>query len=159
MKKIISILLVVAVMFSLGVTAFAKGSPVVEPTKKTTAVGGMGIFDSNDKQIAVVPPQKIVNYSVANAGRLPAEDKDAFLAAYEEAKNVQDRTVRSFFWLDIPDEYKNMDGFAYAKYNFNCRGENVQLTVNGNPMEVVNISGSRYFAKLTEFGAVSITSD
>ena len=159
MKKIISILLVVAVMFSLGVTAFAKGSPVATEPKKTTGIGGNGIYNSNDEQIGLVPQRKIVFHTVANAGRLPAEDKDAFLAAYEEAKNEQDRTVRNFFWLDIPDEYKNMDGFAYAKYFFNSRGQNVQVTVNGNPMEVVNIAGSSYYAKLTEFGAVSITSD
>ena len=52
-----------------------------------------------------------------------------------------------------------MDGFGYAKYTFGSRGQNVTVTVNGKDMEVVKLGHGQYYAKLTEFGIVSIISD
>ena len=155
MKKVISVLLVITVLLSLGVTAMAAGSPV----KKDTGRPGIGLYNSEDKQIAFVPNSAIPKVRAGGADKLDAADKDAFLAAYEEAKNTEGKVVRDFFWLDVADEYKNLDGFSYAKYYFGSRGQNVQVTVNGKDMEVVRLGHGQYYAKLTEFVIVSITSD
>ncbi len=160
MKKIVSLLLAVVLVLGLGVTAFAAGSPTggngqdKGPTKK-----GMEIYNSDDELIALVPPEEIKRVSVGNANKLSAEEKEAFLAAYEEAKNVEGKKVKYFYWLDIPEKYKNMEDFAYAKYEFTCTGKNVQVTMNGKEMEVEQTGKNSYFAKLTEFGAIAILCD
>ena len=160
MKKIVSLLLAVALVMGLGITVFAAGSPTSgngqdkQPTKK-----GMEIYNSDDELIAIVPPEEIKRVSVGNANKLSAEEKEAFLAAYEDAKNVEGKKVKYFYWLDIPEKYKNMEDFAYAKYEFTCTGENVQVTVNGKEMEVEQTGKNTYFAKLTEFGAIAILCD
>lgn len=171
MKKIVSLLLAVALVMGLGITAFAAGSPTSDGNKggngsATTNVPrgnggkpGMGIYNSDDEEIAFVPAGQIKRIAVGNANKLSAEDKEAFLAAYEEAKNIEGKKVKYFYWLDIPEEYKEMDGFAYGKYEFTCTGENVQVTVNGKEMEVEQTGKNTYFAKLTEFGAVAILCD
>ena len=81
---------------------------------------------------------------------------DLFL--YEDAQAVEGKVVKYFYWVDVPEDYKTED-FAWAKYEFKCAGENVEVTVNGNPMEVVHVDGVDYYAKLTEFGAVAIMCD
>ena len=158
MKKLVSLLLVVTIILSLGITALAAGSPV-GPQPRVNTNTGLGLYDANDKKIGTVPAKDIVKLNVGGADQLDEADKEAFLAAYEEAKNTEGKIVRHFFWLDIPEEYKNMDGFGYAKYTFGSRGQNVTVTVNGKDMEVVKLGHGQYYAKLTEFGIVSIISD
>ena len=158
MKKFVSFLLVVVFMFSLSVTALAAGSPVA-PQPKTAGGTGIGIYNSDDRLLAVVPANEVVKVNVGQADKLSAEDKEAFLAAYEEAKNTEGKIVRRFFWLDIPEEYKTMEGFAYAKLNYGTQGQNVSITVNGKDMENVRLGHGAYYAKLTDFGIVSIVSD
>ena len=155
MKKVVSFVLVLVIALSIGIPALAAGSPVRQPEVNI----GIGICNKDDKTIAVVPGKDVKKYAPDEAYKLDPEDKEAFLAAYEEAKKVEDKIVQDFFWLDIPDRYKNLDDFAYAKYNFKCEGEKVEVTVNGKPMEVVEKAENEYFAKLTEFGIVCITSD
>ena len=159
MKKFVTFLLVLTLILSMSATAFAAGSPTSTGPKTAATGGGLGLYNDADKRIAAVPESKVLKLNVGKADQLDAADKDAFLAAYETAKNTEDRVVRRFFWLDIPDEYKNMDGFSYAKLTFGCRGQNVEVTVNGKPMEVVKLGHGQYYAKITEFGVVSITSD
>ncbi len=158
MKKVLAFLLALSVILSLGVTALAAGSPK-PPQPRVKAATGLGIYNEEGKRIATVPAKDVLKLNVGGADQLDAADKDRFLAAYEEAKNTEGKTVRHFFWLDIPEEYKTMDGFAYAKYDFISGGQNVAVTVNGNPMEVVRLGHGAYYAKLTEFGVVSIISD
>ena len=156
MKRFVALVLVVVMAFALTVTAFA-----ASPTKNDNAGAGNGmkIYNSEDKRIATVPAGQVKKVMPSRANKLDAEDKEAFLDAYEKAKNVDDKVVRACYWLDIPEKYKNMEDFAYAKYNFSSRGKNVQLTVNGKEMEVVALGGGQYYAKLTEFGTIVITSD
>ena len=158
MKKFVSFLLVVVFMLSLSVTALAAGSPVA-PQPKTAEDSGIGIYNSDDRMIAFVPASKVVKVNVGQADKLSAEDKEAFLAAYEEAKKTEGKIVRRFFWIDVPEEYKTMEGFAYAKLNYGSYGQNVSVTVNGKDMENVRLGHGRYYAKITEFGIVSIVSD
>ena len=91
-------------------------------------------------------------------GGLYDEDKDAFLAAYEDAKNVEGKVVKYFYWLGMPKELEGVD-FEWFRYDFKCAGENVEVTVNGHPMEVVHVDGVDYYAKITEFGAIAILCD
>ena len=165
MKKLVSFLLVVIMVLSLGVTAFAAGSPTKDETSSTTTAAttptykkGMGLFNSDDEKYATVPANAVKKTAVANANKLADEDKEAFLAAYEDAKKVEGKVVKYFYWLDIPEQYKT-DEFAYAEYIFTSTGKNIQVTVNGKEMEVEQIGKFTYSAKLTEFGAVAILCD
>ena len=156
MKRFVSFVLIFVLAFALCINAYAASQTKPNPT---TNDAGLEIYNSKDELIAVVPAKEVTKYLPSRAGLLDASNKEAFLKAYEEAKNVKDKVVRQFFWLDIPDKYKNLNDFAYAKFPFTSKGKNVQLTVNGKEMEVISEGGVRYFAKLTEFGTVCITSD
>ena len=159
MKKCVSFLLVVCVLLSLGVSAMAAGSPVPKPPRTGGRGSGLRIYNSEDKLIAVVPWSKVTQLSVGQADQLSAEEKDAFLAAYEEVKNMEGKIVRRFFWLDVPQSYKDLEDFAYARWDFGTRGQNVQLSMNGKDMEVIRLGHGQYWAKVTEFGALAIISD
>ena len=170
MKKIVSLLLAVALVIGLGITVFAAGSPTSSGNKgsggtattnvpRTAAQPTMSTYDSEGNKLSTVPAGKIKKIAVGNANKLSAEDKEAFLAAYEEAKNIEGKKVKYFFWLDIPEKYKNADDFGYFGYRFTCTGKNVQVTVNGKDMEVEKIGKNTYIAHLTEFGAVAILCD
>ena len=166
MKKLVVVLLVVAVFMSLGVSAMAAGSPTNSGSSSSTSsatpaavANDRGIYNAQGEKIATVAPGEIQKVAVGRANSLDDEDKDAFLAAYEDAKNVEGKVVKYFFWFDIPDSYKEMDGFDYYRYDFTCTGKNVEVQVNGNPMEVVSLGGINYYAKLTEFGPVAILCD
>lgn len=173
MKKVLALVLVIGVILSLGVTAFAAGSPIAgggggavpdigwgEVTKRTppAAEKGMELYNAEEKVIATVPEDDITQLAVGEAAKLSDEDEAAFLAAYEDAQAVEGKVVKYFYWVDVPEQYKT-DDFVWAKYEFKCSGENVEVTVNGNPMEVVHVDGVDYYAKLTEFGAVAILCD
>ena len=167
MKKILTFVLVFALVLGVGVAAFAAGSPRPAPapdnggyTTRTATSGGNGLelYNAQDKLIATVPDDEVVNLPVGSADKLDDADKEAFLAEYDKVKEIKDQVVKYFFWLDIPENYKTAD-LAYAKYPFTCTGKNVEVTVNGNPMEVVGEGGASYYAKLSEFGAVAILCD
>lgn len=170
MKKILSLLLAFTLVFSLGVTAFAEKVPShTEPTgggvddwNYTTpfppAKEGLELYNGDDKLINAVPEEEITQVPVGEADKLSPEDREAFLAAYEEAKAIEDKTVKYFYWIDVPEKYKT-DDFAWAKFEFKCAGENVEVLINGKPVEVIHISGVDYYAKLTEFGALAILVD
>ena len=173
MKKVFALVLAFALVMSMGVLAFAEKdvtSPQGGGSASTVDLGwgpftvpapakkGMELYNSEDKLIAVVEEEEIIQLPVGQAAELGAEDEEAFLAAYEDAKAVEGKVVKYFYWIDIPEKYKTED-FAWAKYEFKCAGENVEVTVNGNPMEVVHVDGVDYYAKLTEFGAIAIMCD
>ena len=117
------------------------------------------IVDDADETVATVPVEEVVIVPVKEANQLSDEDKEAFLAAYEEAKAVEDKVVKYFFWVDIPETYKNTDDFSAFKFTFTCTGENVVVLVNGKPMKVVKLANNKYCAYLTEFGALSVLTD
>ena len=156
MKKFVSILLAVTLMLSLGVSALAT-SPV--PPTEGGKGSGLRIYNDEDVLIAVVPWPEVTRLGVGQADQLKAEDKDAFLAAYDDVKNMEGKIVRKFFWLDVPQSYKDLEDFAYARWDFGTRGQNVQLSMNGKDMEVIKLGHGQYWAKVTEFGALAIISD
>lgn len=164
MKRIITFLLVLVLLLGLSVTAFADKSPSGgDSSGKTTsrypaASNGLTLYNSKDEEIGAVPAKDVKKIAVGNAKKLDESDKEAFLAAYEDAKKVEGKIVKYFYWLDIPEKYKT-DDFAYAKYSFTCTGKNVEVTVNGNKMDVEQTGRYTYAAKLTEFGSVAILCD
>ena len=169
MKKVIAFALMLALVLSCGVLAFADVKSEVSPAHSDTATAPAGpapikgrmsleVYDKDDKMIDTVPRDKVVLAQVGQANQLPAADKEAFLKAYEDAKAVKDRVVKYFFWLGTEDYTKPAD-FSYYKYAFNTTGKNVSVQVNGKDMEVVNVQGNSYYAKLTELGAVAILCD
>ena len=159
MKRIVSFLLVAMLLLSMSVSVVATHGSPVSPKPKGGRGSGLRIYNSEDKLIAVVPWPKVTQLNVGQADQLSAEEKDAFLNAYEEVKNMEGKIVRRFFWLDVPQSYKDLEDFAYARWEFSTRGENVQLTMNGKDMEVIKLGQGRYWAKVTEFGALAIISD
>ena len=168
MKKIVSLLLAAVLLLGLGVTVFAVDSPTgsgnnngtpTTPGHRTATKPGMEVDNADDDKIATIPANQIKKTSVANAKKLSDADREAFLAFYEEAKKIEGKKVKYFFWLDVPEKYKNMEGFDHVKYIFTCTGKNVQVLVNGKEMEVEKTGKNTYFARLTEFGAVAILCD
>ena len=218
MKKVFALLLVFALVMSLGVSAFAEvkspvspaseGSsapasdggytepvaPVATPTPTPTpaltpapaeeekvdedadgdlvpdalteetdkaAEGELtfDVVDAKDEAVAAVPASEVTIVPVKAADQLPEKDKEAFLKAYEEAKAVQDKVVKYFFWVDIPESYKSDSNFDAMKFTFTCTGDNVVVLVNGKPVKLVKLDGNKYVAYLTEFGAISILTD
>ena len=154
MKRFVCLILIAVLALSLSSTAFA-----------ATAVGAsnfgasllLGVYDSSDRKIAVIPTKDIWIVAPVNAEDLPPVKHEAFLKACKEELGKDDDTTRSLFWLDITGNYLEMKDFGYVRYPFRCHGSNVKLTVNGKEMEVVNIQGSSYYAKLTECGTVCIS--
>ena len=171
MKKFFALVLACAVVLSLGVTAFA-ASPTGSSSSSTVDLGwgdftvaaapakaaGVPAYDKDNKEVVEVPADSIVLVPVGEADKLDEADKEAFLAAYEEAKAVEGKVVKYFYWLGMPKELEGVD-FEWFRYDFKCAGENVEATVNGHPMEVVHVDGVDYHAKLTEFGAIAILCD
>ena len=168
MKRFIAFVLMFALVLSLGTVAFAasKNSP---SKPKTSNNGGapaalpkanfeLGVYDGDDALVEEIGKDKIVYATVGQANLLPKADKEAFLAAYKDAKAIKDKVVKFFFWLGVKGGYDIPAG-DYIRYDFTCKGENVQCQVNGKDMEVVNVEGDDYYAKLTELGAVAILCD
>ncbi len=116
------------------------------------------ICDPNGSVIKLVPYEMTIEIQVTQSDRLPPNDEARFMKAYEEAKAIEDRIVKYFFWLDVPKVYIP-DNFGYGKFEFNCAGDNVQAFVDGKEMEVVHVNKDDYFAKLTEFGPVMVVCD
>ncbi len=159
MKRLVSFLLVVMLLLGMSVSVMATSGSPVPPKPRGGRGSGLRIYNSEDKLIAVVPWSKVTQLSVGEADQLSAEEKDAFLANYEEVKNMEGKIVRRFFWLDVPQSYKDLEDFAYARWDFGTRGQNVQLSMNGKDMEVIRLGHGQYWAKVTEFGALAIISD
>ena len=127
-------------------------------TRVVSSKKELELCDANDNVLKLVPFEMVVEIQVTQGDRLPPNDEKIFMEAYEEAKAIEDRIVKYFFWLDVPETYIP-ENFGYGKFEFNCAGDNVECFVNGKPMEVVHVDGEDYFAKLTEFGPVMVVCD
>ena len=165
--KFVAFVLMLTLVLSFGAVAFAAGSPTVHhksnnggtTTSLPKATFELDLYDgSDDSLVEEIDRNKIVYAPVGYAGLLLKADREAFLKAYEDVKAVKDKVVKYFFWLDIKGDY-NVPAGDYLRYDFTCKGENVQVQVNGKDMEVVNVEGDDYYAKLTELGSVSILCD
>ena len=174
MKKFFSMLLALILVCSLCVSAFATSPsaggtsavttaalPVTEEDEDTPEVKGFAICETaTDDVVKEVPADQVKMVPVGEADELEEADKEAFLAAYEDVKKIDDAVVKYFFWLGAPEEYTPGEG-QYFRFIFVCKGENVRVTVNGEEMKVEPVEGKEdtYLAKLTKLGAVAILCD
>ena len=163
MKKFLSFVIVLVMLMSLTVTAFAAGSPTVGPGGGDN--GDIAVVDPSnpDGPKVVIPAKAIKTVTIDQADKLlSAEDAKAFKAAYDEAMAMEDCKVYKCFWLFIDEELVGEDFPGISEncalaYKFSCPGEGVKLYVNGNEMKTVKENGKSYTAYLTELGAVTIT--
>ena len=168
MKKIIALALALCLVASLSAVAFAAPSVQKKEVSEdvTTALPaipeGAGIdvcLFADDSVDHVIPEEAVSLVALADADSLEDADKEAFLAAYEDAKNIKDQVVKYFFWLDADGEYKEVPEDQYVAFKFSCKGENIKVLLNGEEVEVVALEGNDYLAKLPGFGAVAILCD
>ncbi len=172
MKKTVAFLMVLTLILSLGASAFADtlfpdgqrvppvqipqgGQPAGDPF---SGIPGLLILLMEDDTIyEFVPISQVTNVDYKDAAKfLDPKTKEAFAAFYKEAKTVEGRKLRKAYWFNIPDNY-TLDDEHYAKYLFSCDGSHVEVTVNGDPVEVVSVNGrTSYIAKITARGPIAI---
>ena len=172
MKKTVAFLMILALALSLGASAFAgtlfpdgQGVPPVQIPQGGQPAGdpfsgipGLLILLMEDDTIyEFVPISQVTNVDYKDAAKfLDPKTKEAFAAFYKEAKTVEGRKLRKAYWFNIPDNY-TLDDEHYAKYLFSCDGSHVEVTVNGDPVEVVSVNGrTSYIAKITARGPIAI---
>ena len=172
MKKTVAFLMVLTLILSLGASAFAdtlfpdgQGVPPVQIPQGGQPAGdpfsgipGLLILLMEDDTIyEFVPISQVTNVDYKDAAKfLDPKTKEAFAAFYKEAKTVEGRKLRKAFWFNIPDNY-TLDDEHYAKYLFSCDGSHVEVTVNGDPVDVVSVNGrTSYIAKITARGPIAI---
>ena len=168
MKRLLAFLLVLTVFLSIQITAFAARADGLPPNRPGSAAasedvdgGPLGkyfLYNASDELIDELLSNQVLKISILSASSLNKADGESFLKSYKAAKAVTDKHLRYVQWIDIPKSYKT-DDLAYMTYFFDCEGGSVEVTVNGNPMEVKHVSGLRYCAKMTEFGTVAIYND
>lgn len=122
-------------------------------------------FDDQNQEnlIVLVPYSDILGTSIADAGTLPEEDKNAFLNAFKEALTSEENVVYCF-WLDLGSgfaDYINEEGSEeepYLKLMLRLKGNVSEVTVNGKeiPFEAVEGSPDLYLVRFTEMGAVTV---
>ena len=165
MKKLLAFTLVLVLFLSFGLTAFAIDNP--RPTDNNGGgegdpggydgpVGKYRLYNDKDELIGTIPSVEVLKLDVNGAYSLNKEDSKTFIKYYKSMETITDRKVKYLLWVNIPDSYKT-DDLAYMVFDFVCPGKDVQATVNGQSMEVVKIEGSKYYAKMTDFGALMVT--
>ena len=181
MKKSIAFLMIFAIVLSLGASAFAvympagtagtrypddpfynpaPNNPDGEPhIVKETDVGLLICLMEDDTIHQFVPMPLVTNVEYKDRDKLAKADAEALKEAHDAAKQIEGKSLKQSYFFSVPDNY-DVDEEHYAKYVFSCPGNNVEVSVNGNPVEVVSINGrTSYIAKVTERGCITITVD
>ena len=126
---------------------------------KETDVGLLILLMEDDTLFEFVPMYQVVNVEYKEREKLRKEEADALKEAHDAAKQIEGKTLKKSYFFTVPSNY-TIDDEHYAKYVFSCEGKNVEVEVNGNPVEVVSINGrTSYIAKVTERGCITITVD
>ena len=106
-----------------------------------------------------VPMYQVTNVEYKDRDKLAKADAEALKEAHDAAKQIEGKSLKQSYFFTVPDFY-DVDEEHYAKYVFSCPGKNVEVCVNGHPVEVVSINGrTAYIAKVTERGCITITVD
>ena len=157
MKKCLALLLACATLLAVGVPAFAENTTSTEIDFNTPVVPveKLEVYDANDQLLAQVPLDEITELSVAEADKLPPEEKGLLLKTYAEANNKKDELVEYCFWLDVPEQYKP-ESMNWVMMQFQCPGSGVKVYWKTQEVPVYYIGGMSYYAKLPEFGPVAI---
>ena len=114
----------------------------------------------NDTAYQFVPLEEVTNVPYEQEDLLTPDKRVAFKEAYDQAKASvpEGSKLRQVYWFEVPEHY-TIDDEHYGKYLFACKGDDVEVTCNGNAMEVVPVTGqTTYFAKITERGVIAISS-
>lgn len=169
MKKILAFALAVCLVVSLGAAAFAAPSVQKKEASEDVTTALPVIPEGAEVEIclladdaaqSVIPAEAVKLVPLAGCDELDEADKEAFLAAYEDAKAIEDQVVKYFFWFGVEEEYKEVPEGDYVSFKFICKGENVRVLLNGEEAEVAALDEENgYVAKLPGFGAVAILCD
>ena len=176
MKKSVAVLMILAIVLSLGASAFAERIPDgyypdfypddyypqgQQPQGKP-AVSNVGLLIclmEDDTIHQFVPMYQVTNVEYKDRDKLAKADAEALKEAHDAAKQLEGKSLKQSYYFSVPANY-DVDEDHYAKYVFSCPGNNVEVCVNGNPVEVVSINGrTSYIAKVTERGCITITVD
>ena len=184
MKKFVTILMALAIILSFSASAFAALTPGIdtdtdlgeyigghnmassflspsgERSKAALSNGGLQIcLMEDDSLYQYVHPYEVVNVEFREINRLSEKAAEALREARNAAKQMEGKSLKQAYFFTVPGTY-TLDEEHYAKYLFSCPGDNVEVFVNGNPVEVVSINGrTSYIAKVTARGTIAIYSD
>ena len=187
MKKSVAVLMIFAIVLSLSASAFAATAgpyetadgyvddygnyvPPYNPTPNNPqggtpfipAVSNVGLLIclmEDDTIHQFVPMPLVTNVEYRDKDKLAKGDAEALKEAHDAAKQIEGKSLKQSYFFSVPDNY-DVDEEHYAKYIFSCPGNNVEVCVNGHPVEVVSINGrTSYIAKVTERGCITITVD
>ena len=175
MKKLIALILALAAVFALGTTAFAAvldpfgyvtddndDDTPSAPSNPNASIPGLLICLMEDDTIyQFVPINEVTHVNREDAQTLPSAKRDALLDAVADVKAAREtdgKKLRDAYWFEVPEKY-TVDDEHYAKIIFACKGTDVEVTVNGEPVEIVSVTGrTTYLAKVTDRGAVVVRS-
>ncbi len=180
MKKSVAVLMILAIVLSLGAYAFAEQMPWEYPDyypddyypgdyypqgqqpQSKPAVSNVGLLIclmEDDTIHQFVPMPLVTNVEYRDRDKLAKADAEALKEAHDAAKQIEGKSLKQSYFFSVPANF-DVDEEHYAKYVFSCPGNNVEVSVNGHPVEVVSINGrTSYIAKVTERGCITITVD
>ena len=179
MKKSVAVLMILAIVLTLSASAFAASAyypddygtyippgqgrtPVQDEGPHVVAESDVGLLICNmddDTIHQFVPMPLVTNVEYKEREKLDKADADALKEAHDAAKQIEGKALKKSYFFSVPENF-DVDEDHYAKYVFSCEGKNVEVAVNGNPVEVVSINGrTSYIAKVTERGCITITVD
>ena len=180
-------MMIFAIVLSLGASAFAETivvgyippnnytpgtsyDPPREPTPNNpqgqtpfipaqSNVGLLICLMEDDTIHQFVPMYQVTNVEFKDRDKLGKAEAEALKEAHDAADQTESKSLKQSYYFSVPDNY-DVDEEHYAKYVFSCPGNNVEVCVNGHPVEVVSINGrTSYIAKVTERGCITITVD
>ena len=125
MKKFLALLLACAVVLGIGVAAYGENTEV-DLNTPVVPVEKLEVYDADDQLLAQVPNEEITELSVAEADKLPEDEKCRLLSTYGEASSKKDELVQYTFWLDAPEQYKP-ENLNWVMMQFQCPGSGVKV--------------------------------
>ncbi len=154
MKKFLALVLAFVVVCSFSVVAFAAGSPTpYDPGTYYTPTG----TDKETKGPQLFVDEKEIDgdiIDITDADKLEDSDKEAFLQAFEAAKeraNSKGKVLKYMFW--VPAAGVELAEGQTADLKFSCEGTGIFVTSNEEEVVVEANEGIEYTAKLTELPA------
>ena len=182
MKKITALVLVLVIMASLGILAFAEGYPddvkeaikviedyIAKQKGKKPVPVNVGYVNSfswetdvfqekillTSREVKIVPAKDVED-------KLNRNELAEFLNAYEAARATSKagigKNLRAAYWYSVPERLYS-HGDNYTKFAFTCTGRGVEATLNGEPLEIVHYTeGTSYYAKIPHNGILMIYS-
>ena len=129
------------------------------PRAALSNVGLLICLMEDDSLYQYIPMHQVMNVEYKDIDTLKKEYADALREAHDAAEQIEGKTLKKSCFFSVPENF-DIDNEHYAKYLFSCEGKNVEVFVNGNPVEVVSVNGrTSYIAKVTERGCITITVD